>query len=100
MATSAQVAHYAEQARQAQHLAQRLTDAPDVSDLGGLWQAERRQALAALQHMAMAAHTRRDYIIADALTMARVDVMAALRQRAAWAIEEGVGMPYVHEALA
>jgi hypothetical protein len=100
MATDQQVQHYQEQARQAQALASRLSQAPDVSAFAGMWEAERRQALAALSHMAAAAHARRDYVIADALTTAKVDVSVALRQRGAWAIEEGVHMRFAHEARA
>lgn len=100
MATDQQVTHYQEQARQAQALAGRLSQAPDVSALGGLWQAERRQALAALAHMAAAAEARRDYVISDALTQAKCDVWFVLRDRAAWAIEEGVRMSLVHAVCA
>lgn len=100
MATAQQVQHYQAQAQQATRLAKRLNPQPDVSALAAQWQGERRSAVVLLRAQRDQAHARGDFDAADAYLLAIVDVDNALRSRAAWAIEEGMRMPFVHGVCA
>lgn len=100
MATDHQVQHYEEQARQAKALSRRLQRIPDLSKLAAQWQGERRCALRLLHAHKTRAVAQNDFDAADAYLLAIVDVEEALRSRAAWAIEEGMRMPFVHGVCA
>lgn len=95
MATVQQVQHYQAQAQQATRL--RTYRADTSPELSAQWQGERRQAIATMRKLQATSSDRGDYAFADALLFAIVDVQNALRERAAWAIEEGVRMSFVHE---
>lgn len=95
MATAQQVQHYQAQARQAKRL--RTYRADTSPELSAQWQGERRQAIATFRALHAAARERGDHAFADALMSAMGDVHTALRERGAWAIEEGVRMTFVHE---
>lgn len=95
MATAEQVQHYQAQARQAKRL--RTYRADTSPELSAQWQGERRQAIATFRALQAAASERGDYAFADALMFAMTDVQHALRERGAWAIEEGVRMTFVLE---
>lgn len=95
MATVQQVQHYQAQAQQATRL--RTYRADTSPELSAQWQGERRQAIATMRELQATASDRGDYAFADALLFAMADVQHALRERAAWVIEEGVRMTFVHE---
>ena len=60
-----------------------------------VWQHERRNALRILEAQRTRARREGRHAQADALSFAELDVEQALRQRAAWLIEEAVDMRFI-----
>lgn len=88
------VAHYTRLAAQAAKTRKpALPRKPDLSSITG-WQADRRRAVALLEHQQRLARAAMRHDEADAYWSAAYDVKELLRERAAGTITESCTMPF------